>query len=277
MSIEKINSSSMYNENLYFYNDENQVIMDAILDSQRVVEDGKQRTKRENFGKIIAYNKLISLVSKLVTELSLPNNSLSMSLVISRLIYSGYFSNRMNFRFGDEDDELYGALGMSIVKGKGVCRHIASFSKDIFDELDLYNYLLPCVCEARLTEEEGFLIKPNHVVNLIEYDGNLYPYDSANEELFEFETGFLMRRPFYTSDMKLCYKPSMDMILNNISLEEAKQNVKLFEECSKNYRISYYVFKEIIEETCDKIVKSKSSLSDFKSDAKPIIKRIVSK
>ena len=172
MSIEKINSSSMYNENLYFYNDENPVIMDAILDSQRVVEDGKQRTKRENFDKIIAYNKLISLVSKLVTELSLPNNSLSMSLVISRLIYSGYFSNRMNFKFGDEDDELYGALGMSIVKGKGVCRHIASFSKDIFDELDLYNYLLPCVCEARLTEEEGFLIKPNHVVNLIEYDGN---------------------------------------------------------------------------------------------------------
>ena len=69
MSIEKINSSSMYNENLYFYNDENPVIMDAILDSQRVVEDGKQRTKRENFGKIIAYNKLISLVSKLVTVL----------------------------------------------------------------------------------------------------------------------------------------------------------------------------------------------------------------
>ena len=79
-------------------------------------------------------------MAKLIKEIGIKNNEMSYSLVIGLLLKSGMFSDWHRFEYKTNIVEsMYGCLGLQVIRGYGTCRHMASFYKDVFDKLGLYN------------------------------------------------------------------------------------------------------------------------------------------
>ena len=85
------------------------------------------------------YNQYINIVSKLVEELSLKDNSISMALIISALIESSTFSY-CSFTKDSCEDILISKLGLNILKSTGCCRDVSAFINDIFNS-NSFNYI----------------------------------------------------------------------------------------------------------------------------------------
>ena len=180
-------------------------------------------------------------------------------------------------------------MGINYKQQQKINRKIISFYREFYNNRFLRDFVF-IIPKSNLTDRTGKRINTKIPAKTLEpntnYSKKFLYWIFNNHNGFNTQgnlyagLNYFKTIPNYNNrDYSTMYTDKLffDFDTENQQLKEAKQNVKLFEECSKNYRISYYVFKEIIEETCDKIIKSKSYLSDFKSDAKPIIKRIVSK
>lgn len=130
----------------------------------------------------------------LVKEISLPNNSISVSLVLNRLLSKGYFSynekiisavNRADIK------EIIGFYGLNVPSGYVCCRHVADFYKNVFDKMDLDCIKIHCLHDDNITREKAFNKEANHVVNLIKYNNMLYVYDLFNNAFFVLKMNFI--------------------------------------------------------------------------------------
>ncbi len=228
-----------------------------------------------------SYQQFISLVARLIKELGLPNNSISYSLITTRLIHEGYLSDK-NIFVKIEDNEsfkdLSGYLGIDIVNGYGCCRHVSAIHQDIFRELNLKGNSLPCLLSSYIPFREALQREGNHAVNLIEYEGLFYVHDTSQQRFYEFENAFTMM-PYPSSlgnAQVLYYKPLLDMIFNNESQLEILKKISHFDRSSQSQYISVRELNEILNETNLKYNESHETLKDFMHDARPYTKEITS-
>lgn len=82
------------------------------------------------------YTSLVHQAAKLIIELAgdMKCNEVYFGLFVY-LYRNGYFSRDKQFQFGKSEYELEYLLGASVVSGEGVCRNIATFLKDIMNEI----------------------------------------------------------------------------------------------------------------------------------------------
>ena len=86
------------------------------------------------------YIGLVHQAAKLIIKLAgdMQENELYFGLFVY-LYRNGYFSKDMQFQYGSPEYELDFLPGASIVSGQGVCRNIATFFKDVINEISSIN------------------------------------------------------------------------------------------------------------------------------------------
>lgn len=233
---------------------------------------------------ITAYKEFIQLVTKVIKKIGLPNNEISYSLVISRLIHDGYLSKNLFFFQTENKNKVFdisGYLGIDIVNGYGCCRHVSSIHRDLFNDMELFNDNLPCTSVLPyVTLKQGFEMPANHSVNLLKYNGLYYIHDALNKKFYAFNDGLTMKQ-YPNSDeillRKLFYKPEYDMIINNATFSKVKEKIKDFSYDSMKSHISASELGDIMDETNFQYDRNKDVLGDFVQEVRPYIKRILPK
>lgn len=157
---------------------------------------------------------------------------------------------------------------------------MSGISEDTFSTIGLYNSFMPCFSTPDKTTPSKKITKQsaNHCVNIIEYKGVYYTYDTIHRILYKFENGVVMT-PYSKSfivDANLYYKPLSDMVYNNISRDKVIEKIKILDEWSKKEPISYQEFQEILTDTNNRYDRNTNLLDEFNNDTKYYKKRIVS-
>ena len=150
--------------------------------------------------------------------------------------------------------------GINILEGMGCCRHFAGFINDVMP----LSTGLTCVGEVC----NPYNNEANHVINKINYDGNIYGFDAFNEGIvFDFISDFEMMSIDEDIKENLYYKPYAEIVFYKRSFEE----VKCFLEQVKkngNKKITAKEAKEISLSAALNVYCSSDLIMDFRSDTK---------
>ncbi len=240
------------------------------------------------FEQTLYYKKFLSMIANTVKEIGLPNNSISYSQVIENLIFEGYLSSGeilIPYKIKDNIQplDLLGFAGIDVIRREGNCRHFSSLHSDIFHILDLYYDIFFCydwvsgkTFVPPIDADYGYLAS-NHVANLIKYNGRYYIHDAYNEKYFYFTNQFTAEQ--YEKKGNQCflyYSPVETKIFNNKSYRQILKQMNYFEESSLKPHIGINELNDIINETNDRFYNSTKILYDFREEALPYIKKIVS-
>lgn len=234
------------------------------------------------------YKQLLPIVSHIIRKIGLPNNSISYSQIIENLIFDGYLSFGESLTPYEKKDnikpiDLCGFSGVDVIRREGCCRNFAGIHQDIFHKLHLYNNIFYCYAwELKksfvppINEYDEYFMG-NHTVNLIKYNGQFYIHDSYNQLHFSFKNCFTAKQ-YENKDNQsiLYYTPVTDKLFNNKSYKQILNQMKSFEESSQKPHIDINELNEIIDETNDRFYNSTKLLSDFREEALPYMKKIVS-
>lgn len=266
-----------------FYNSESELGR-AIIDKQ-VQYASAVKANELLYGKnIIAYKTFIQLATKVIKEIGLPNNEISYSLVISRLIHDGFISENLFFFLTENKNKVFdisGYLGIDIVNGYGCCRHVSGIHRDLFNDMELFNDDLPCTSvPTYVSLKQAIEMPANHSVNLLKYNGLYYIHDALNKKFYTFNNGITMKQ--YPNNVeimpkKLFYKPEYDIIINNTTFSEVKEKIKDYSYDSMKSHISVSELRDIMDETNLQYDRNKDVLGDFVQEARLYIRRIVPK
>lgn len=235
-----------------------------------------QKNKRLFNNILTPYEDFLFFTAKLVQELSLPNNSISASKIISMLFERGYLSK--NSRFLTTSEETYpdipGYMGLNVINGAGCCRHISDIHKRIFNYLGLLDIEISGTHSDSDTLSEVFDTTPNHLVNLIQFNGKYYIHDLLFRTIGYFENSFSLIPYPKNIPYHFYYKPTENMIFNNLSQKETIQRVIEFQEDSKKSPISLKELNEILEETEDNFYYHLNLLNDFEIEKRKYIQKM---
>ena len=224
---------------------------------------------------IEAYDEYINFIAYLVKCMSLPDNVISASTILSLITKEGVFSNNHKLYVGNEIlDELYGFLGINIIKGNAVCRHMASFQSDVLKKLNYMSEPLYCYLSNKKTDDYDKKAA-NHSINLIEYNNCLYGFDGYNNGLFKFVSGKEMIELFKSAPHYIYYKPYMNIIYNNETIYSVKNLLEIFNNFKDKSFISIDEYEYIVNEAEKVVFKNKELMDEFHESSKKYIKRIM--
>lgn len=100
------------------------------------------------------YNTLLNEYTNLINQFEL-KHPIEIYQMYNYMLFNGYLSDNSRFYFDDSDThDINGFLGVNVVTGKAVCRHIASMLKDIYNNIGISSQLLPMYIDR-----DGFFIR----------------------------------------------------------------------------------------------------------------------
>lgn len=143
----------------------------------------------ENYSKEVLelkglYNEFIKRYAKLNKMFEL-NNPIEIYNLYYKLLKRGYFCNK-TFNFNDYNtEEINNLLGINILNGSGLCRHISTMLSDVYKELDMNSEVLPVRMVDNVNDK--FNLVGNHIINLVEKDGISYFLDPMNDVIWNKE------------------------------------------------------------------------------------------
>jgi len=90
------------------------------------------------------YNNLINKYTVLNNKFEL-KNPVEIYSMYNYMLYKGYLSKDGEFKFGDSNiKDICTLLGVNVVTGKAVCRHIATMLNDTYNKMDINAYTYSC-------------------------------------------------------------------------------------------------------------------------------------
>lgn len=124
------------------------------------------------------YNTIIKNYAELNRYFDL-ESPIEIYALYTKLLHRGYLSLDGSFKYDPKEIFVYNIknlLGVDIINGNGVCRHISAMLKDIFNELKIQNEVLPVyVCDNKNTNKAH--LSGNHVINLAVQNNKNYFLD----------------------------------------------------------------------------------------------------
>ena len=205
---------------------------------KRIIIEQEKKQKKINENKTIykenikQYEKFIETVAKIVNELALPNNQISYTIIIARLIHEGWISRDLSFKVGKDKKvlDILGYLGIDVVNGYGCCRHISNICALLLKNLNVDSDYFYCYSdEKNISLKEGIQKDANHVINLFTYENLYYGYDALNKVFYIPIDGFQMEsyvREQETKPRYLFMKADYDMVHSGKGLIEIENKKK---------------------------------------------------
>lgn len=125
------------------------------------------------------YNILIDNYVKFNNTLEL-KHPVEIYRLYNYMLYRGYLSNDGEFYFGSNNiKDINSLLGVNVVTGTAVCRHISSMLNDIYQKLDFNS----CTCSVYLNEKDSVIILLDKQIKLLKEQLELITDDFEKEEL----------------------------------------------------------------------------------------------
>lgn len=265
-----------YNEDIYLDVNKNKEVLKEIEYLSDCFSIKREVNFREYTFLISEYTKYMEYIANLIRELSIKDNTISASLILDILIKRGIFSNDLEFKFDSKvDNVLVSYLGINVIKGFGCCRHIATFNSDIINKLGLMSDPLYCyITDRNICNAHN--MKGNHVINLIEYNATLYGYDTVFSTLFRFVDSLKLESIYNDRNLHVYYKPYVDMIFNDMSIQNVLSLIMLFDKVKDNDILSYNEYIDICRYSYDMIDKNSDLINEFQNYSKKFVKKIMS-
>ena len=265
---------SIYNEQRYLYDIEALEFFEQGRDTyKKYVVDSLEKNKDI----IKDYNTYLDCIVDELLKYKL-DSSLDYSIALGYLINKGYLSEGLIFDSNETDKEILGKLGISILHGSGCCRNICDMQKDIFERLNID--IIPFYCfQGNDFFNRGLNKKANHIINLVEYDNNLYGIDLYNNSLlYSFKNSYIMKSISSVKDTRLRYKPYYEIILDGKKFDNIKEEIKAFESYSKEKTISSFQYEMGLKDEIENILfNNKDQLERFNNKTKTLRRDIISK
>ena len=99
------------------------------------------------------------------------HNPIEIFTMYNYLLEEGYLSNKKEFEFEkSEFFDIWGAVGLDIINGKGLCRHAAMMLSDIFNDYGIYSHSLAVYCKVKenyIEEAEDGEYTTEDIMNMI--------------------------------------------------------------------------------------------------------------
>lgn len=212
------------------------------------------------------YNEYIKMIAELLEHISY-DNSISKYAALSFLYHIDVFSDEPEI-----EKEIKTNLGIYTLSGKGVCRHLSYFTKNIFDELNINCEIFPCSLSTD-SEKITLLGSSDHLANEIEYKGKAYIADVYNFDFHKFDSMSVTKSIDETNPTCFHYKPKTLMEYDNYSITEIMNKAQKYEE-SVNDTISIDEYNEIEKSTYNKLLSEMPKIAEFKEKSKVLTKKI---
>ena len=262
---------SIYNEKNYLLNPE---VSDAFKNSY-LNNKARWDLEKSYFDKTLdMYDELIVEIAKLLRQIGY-NSSLDCSIMLSQIIKSGFLSHDLYFRNKPAKlpIEISSRLGTTIVTGEGCCRNFADMLMDVFEVLDFPTDKLYCY---QGSIRRGLNKQANHVINLVDYDGNIYGIDLFNNNrLYRFKTPLVMREVSSLTAFKLLYKPYYEITMGEADLTQIKQRLRRFQDYSTRPTINPFIYEDDIRyDAIQRIKEEGDALYQFHKKTKVLKKEI---
>lgn len=274
-----------YDENYYlfpFYGSENSKFGDALLDIYRI--RGTRLLKKEQTlsiykEEILLYKEYIAMIANFIYQLDNSLDPVNYSLIIHFLLKIGYFSCDDNyFKLANPTVELFsGYWGLQITKGFGCCRHIASFYKDLFDELNLYNEKMFCHVSRTYSPEDAYRSLGSHVINVICFNNLFGGYDMTKNIFYRFKDDLTLESMFKDNILYMYNKPCINVIFDGISIDEMLNRLDLYGLFMGKSMFDYQEFLSIYSQVRQTLLKNEKLLLSFRGKVKTYAKKIASK
>ena len=264
---------SIYNENRYL-NGDNEALT-IFGKSCEEYKNKKEKSLEENKELIDNYNLYLDCIVDELLKYNL-DSSIDYSIALGYLINKGYLSEDLVFNAKETDKEILGKLGITILLGSGCCRNICDMHDDIFKRLNID--IMPYYCFQGIDLfNRGKDMPANHIINLIEYNNNLYGIDLYNSSiLYHFKSPFVMKSISSTHDESLRYKPYYELMIDGKSLDEVKKKIEMFNNYSKVKPISYFEYEMDIKNEIEELLFSnQNKLKEFNNKTKVLRKDII--
>ena len=262
-----------FNENCYLnINNEDAI---KYLYGLRDKYSKKIRESAMKYGNNIqSYNEYLDRIAYLVKSMSLSKNAISASLVLHMLTKSGLFSDNHSFIVGGFiPDDIKGFLGINVIRGNAVCRHVTNFQSDVLEKINMMSDPFYCYL-SKIELEEPNKMECNHAINLILYKDNLYGYDALNNGLYQFISDNTMKEMFTNKPHYIYYKPYMDIVLENTSISGANNLIDIFDKIKEKDVISLDEYNYILYWANSMITKNSKLLDEFHESSKKYIRKI---
>ena len=265
---------SIYNEKRYLYDIEALEFFVQERDTyKKYVEDSLEKNKDI----ISKYDIYLDYIVDELLKYNL-HSSIDYSIALGYLINKGYLSEGLKFDSKETDKEILGKPGISILQGSGCCRNICDMQKDIFEKLNID--IIPFYCfQGNDFFNRGLNQKANHIINLVEYNNNLYGIDLYNDSLlYSFKHSYIMKSISSVKDTRLRYKPYCEIIIDGKTLDNIKEEIKAFESYSKEKKINSFLYEMRLKNEIERILfNNKDQLERFNNKTKTLRRDIISK
>ena len=222
------------------------------------------------------YDELITKVAEFIRSLGY-KNSLDSSFCLSHLIHSGYLSHDKEFsdKAPDEETEITTKLGINIVLGAGCCRNYSSIHRDVFSKLELPSDYFYCYQGTNLMNRAK--VSPaNHVINLIEFNGNTYGIDMYNlNNLFHFIDSFNLQEISTERRSLLRYKPYYELGMGESTIEDIRKKLEAYAELATRKAINPFDYEADLKYRIKrKVIRHNGEFKAFHEDTKVLKKEI---
>lgn len=259
-----------YYDERYYLDDNGKLEREYILNEQKKWNVICDCEKAKYASLITDYNLYMELVKKLINEVTPSKDDLSKIHTIMYLLIDGIFSYNDKFENASGHiDILRSKPGINILFGKGSCRHVSGFISDAMPQ----SKVLTCVGETNTPYES----EANHVINLIDYNGEKYGFDAINGGiLFNFISEFEMKP--INADVNDClnYKPYGEIIFFRRSFEEIKNFLEQFKKNGSS-TISFQELSDIALSSQLSIASNMDIIEDFLNDSRSQVRSIKEK
>ena len=269
------------NETLYLSMKKDSDIMKRIMAEQEYTDFQSREMASYYRNCLLDYQEYITFIGSLFKALHVQNNVFVLSILLRKLILGGYLSYQNQFS-DDEHGFFYEYPyheGLDVVAGHGVCRHVADFYDDIYQELHLYHGLFPCYfANDPCSLEKAFTCRCDHVLNLVSFDDVLYGYNVFSNSIMKFQDQYTLSEIVPENQHKgriLCfYKPSVDIMKYRSTYDQIFKRLKEFEKNSLKYGIHYDQCRYFYDLASSTFYDNREVIDDFVEEAKVYTKRI---
>lgn len=152
--------------------------------------DGSRYTKDVNELRNL-YNEFIKNYNKMNKDFS-NNDPIAIYTMFNFLVKNGYLSKDKNFETNNRCYDLHTLMGLDIINGNGVCRHLAAMLSDILNDygipsfntvcyMPVNNYLVLPTCREKYSRENNHEFIRKYVKSSLERENLLRDLDTLEE------------------------------------------------------------------------------------------------
>ena len=251
-----------YSKGFMFYDgEERQLVWSAMLDLER-----------DKYAELYSdYKTFLKACRELIKELSIDSSSLSKIKCIDMLASLGKFSYNGKFTHDTSPQKLIGIHGAYIVYGKGCCRHLSNFAKDLLRQGNTYCDKFYCNATYESIPEslDG---DANHMINIIKYNDSYIGYDLANHEESYFVSPVHLKS--VVSLVHLYYKPELQIVFDGLNIEGLESNLVRYSDSVGAFKLTEEELSDMSCEVSSKIISKKKVLKDFERSTNSIKEKI---